>query len=124
MLLKLLLTLLVIAGAVLTLRMRREREAAPSAAVSTRTSNKKFDTPIKIIAAGLAVLMLSGVGAYTYHLWQDSYRVVMVSVIDTRSGNLTQYEVYKGDVEGRQFITTDGRTVTLAEVERLELGAQ
>jgi len=122
MLLKILLTILVIAGAVLTLRMRREREAAPAAPASAQSRSKKFDTPIKIVAAGLAVLMLVGVSAYLYHQWQDSYRVVTVSVIDTRSGNLIQYEAYKGDVEGRQFTTTDGRTVTLAEVERMELG--
>ncbi len=125
MLLKILLTILVIAGAVLTLRMRRGQVEAPVSSVGRKRRNpsqRKLDTPIKIVAAGLAVLMVIGVSAYLYHQWQDSYRVVTIRVIDTRSGTASQYEAYKGDVDGRQFVTTDGRTVALAEVERMELG--
>ncbi len=124
MLLKILLTILVIAGAVLTLRLRRGQVEAPAstAATSGRKVGHKLDTPIKIVAVGLAILMVVGVSAYLYHQWQDSYRVVTIRVIDTRSGTTSQYQAYKGDVDGRQFVTTDGLAVTLAEVERMELG--
>ncbi|WP_199930529.1 hypothetical protein [Sedimenticola thiotaurini] len=79
---------------------------------------------VKFLAAGVVALMLAGAALYLYHQWSDAYQVVTVRVIDTRSDRTTSYQVYKGDIDGRTFVTTDGRTVSLAEVERLEVGAQ
>lgn len=53
---------------------------------------------------------------------QDAWQVVTVRVIDAGSGRETTYRAYKSDVGGRTFTTTDGRTVKLADVERMELG--
>lgn len=53
--------------------------------------------------------------------WQDEHRIFTARVIDTRNGQVTTYSVYRDDVHGRSFQTVDGRTVTLADVERLEL---
>ncbi|WP_428603331.1 hypothetical protein [Sedimenticola sp.] len=130
MFLKLLLTLLVIAGALLTLRMRNQRhlrqypqpgrlinEPAPVAKRAPRRS-------IQLLASGAVVLMLAGAGLYLYHQWSSAYQVVTVRVIDTRSKQSTSYQAYRGDIDGRTFQTTDGRTVTLAEVERLEIGPE
>ncbi|MES9845352.1 MAG: hypothetical protein ABW162_00450 [Candidatus Sedimenticola sp. PURPLELP] len=75
-----------------------------------------------IAATAVIALMIVGAGGYAYFQWQDAYQVINVRVIDTRSGNTVTYRAYKGDVDGRSFTTTEGRTVTLAEVERLELG--
>lgn len=122
MFLKLLLTALVIAGALLTLRMRNQRQYTASAAPLNASPGQR---PIhRILAAGVVLLMLAGAGLYLYHQWSDAYQVVTVRVIDTRSDRATTYRVYKGDIDGRTFVTTDGRTVTLAEVERLEIGAE
>jgi hypothetical protein len=77
---------------------------------------------LKFAAFGLVGLMLVGLGSFLYYQWQDTYQVVTVHVIDTRTGNEATYEAYKGDVEGRTFVTVTGRQVNLAEVERMELG--
>ena len=90
---------------------------APSAEVTGRRRLAR------VLAAGLVLLMLAGAGLYLYHQWRDTYQVVTVRVIDTRSGQATTYQAYKGDIQGRTFVTTDERTVTLAEVERMEIGA-
>jgi len=130
MFLKLLLTALVIAGALLTLRMRRQRNMrqytslAPvlNAPLDKQRQSRRRMT--QFLAAGAVFLMLAGATLYLYHQWSDAYQVVTVRVIDTRSAQATSYQVYKGDIDGRTFITTDGRTVTLAEVERLEIGPE
>ncbi|MCW8908159.1 MAG: antitermination protein NusG [Sedimenticola sp.] len=128
MFLKLLLTALVIAGAILTLRMRRQRATQQSAPELRVLNAPSAETPgrrrlVRFLAAGLVLLMLAGASLYLYHQWRDTYQVVTVRVIDTRSGQSTTYRAYKGDIEGRTFLTTDERTVTLAEVERMEIGA-
>jgi hypothetical protein len=42
-------------------------------------------------------------------------------VINIDSGQSATYRAYRGDVEGRRFETLDGRIVTLADAERMEL---
>ncbi|MET0106931.1 MAG: hypothetical protein ABW072_17595 [Sedimenticola sp.] len=117
---KLLLTALVILGAVLVIRRRAQARPAPVQVVSQPESPRKGI--MMIAATAVVALMIIGAGAYVYFQWQDSNQVVNVRVIDTRSGNTVSYRAYKGDVEGRSFVTTEGRKVSLAEVERLELG--
>ncbi|PLX59804.1 hypothetical protein [Sedimenticola selenatireducens] len=130
MFLKLLLTALVIAGALLTLRMRSQRNmrqytsSAPVLNASLNQQRQSRRRVAQFLAGGAVFLMLTGAGLYLYHQWSDAYQVVTVRVIDTRSAQATSYQAYKGDIDGRTFITTDGRTVTLAEVERLEIGPE
>ncbi len=123
---KLLLTALVIAGAVLAIRLRtRNPGVEPSSRRLPPASGTEsaIKTPLlKFAAFGLVGLMLVGLGSFLYYQWQDTYQVVTVHVIDTRTGNEATYEAYKGDVEGRTFVTVTGRQVNLAEVERMELG--
>lgn len=128
MFLKLLLTALVIAGAILTLRMRAQRsiqQSAPQMRVLNAPSEQASGRRrlARFLAAGVVLLMLAGAALYLYHQWRDTYQVVTVRVIDTRSGQSTTYQAYKGDILGRTFVTTDERTITLAEVERMEIGA-
>ncbi|MES9936037.1 MAG: hypothetical protein ABW153_06305 [Sedimenticola sp.] len=117
---KLLLTALVILGAVLVIRRRAQARPAPVQVAPQSESPRKGI--MMIAATAVVALMIIGAGAYVYFQWQDSNQVINVRVIDTRSGNAVNYKAYKGDVEGRTFVTTEGRKVTLAEVERLELG--
>ncbi len=128
MFLKLLLTALVIAGAILTLRMRKQRPIHQSAPQMRVLNAPSTEVPgrrrlVRFLAAGVVLLMLAGAALYLYHQWRDTYQVVTVRVIDTRSGQSTLHQAYKGDIQGRTFVTTDERTVTLAEVERMEIGA-
>ncbi|WP_260291081.1 antitermination protein NusG [Sedimenticola hydrogenitrophicus] len=129
MFLKLLLTALVIAGALLTLRLRSQRNMrhyrSPARVLNAPADVRQGRRRItQLLAAGTVVLMLVGAGLYLYHQWSDAYQVVTVRVIDTRSARVTTYQAYKGDIDGRTFVTTDDRVVTLAEVERLEIGPE
>jgi hypothetical protein len=40
--------------------------------------------------------------------------------VDASSGRAAEYRAQRGDIEDREFVTTDGRRVVLADTERLE----
>ena len=75
----------------------------------------------RLMPAGLLAAALAAGSLVFWLEWQDEHRLFTVRVIDTRSGEVRTYPVYRDDVEGRRFTTVDGRQVTLADVERMEL---
>jgi hypothetical protein len=124
MLMKILLTAAVILGAILILRRRVHRVAQVQVAAQTGRQPEIAKSRIQYVAAyGLLLVMLVGAGFFIYLEWQDSYQVVGVRVIDSRTGNTVSYRARRGDIDGRTFLTLDGREITLADVERMELGA-
>jgi len=122
MFMKLFVTALVIAGAVIAIRIRKRPPATRAPAADRPADQLSGSALPRMMAYATVFTMLVGSGIYFYFQWQDAYQVVSVRIIDTRSGREVVYQAYKGDVDGRSFQTTDGRIVTLAEVERLELG--
>ncbi|MCF6354103.1 MAG: hypothetical protein L3J26_03210 [Candidatus Polarisedimenticolaceae bacterium] len=119
MLLKILLTVVVILGAALVLRRRVHRLPQATAPAPSPTKTTLLRLP-HYAAYGLVSIMLAGALYFVYLEWEDSYQIVTVRVIDTRSGNAVNYEAYKGDVAARSLLTLDGKMVSLAEVERME----
>jgi hypothetical protein len=130
MLSKILLTLLVVIAAIAVLRFRMRREREQQQLPDLRTIDVTPAPPrsrlFPILAGGLLVLVLVGAGYYLYIQVWDGYREVSVRVINANSGEVVHYRAYKGDVDMEQgvFRTLDGRTVTLAAVERLEMGGE
>jgi len=117
MLTKVLFTILVIVAVVLFVRYR----TAARVPAQGRASEAP---PAWYWRALPAVLLLAALGSAVLVFWLDwreEQRVFTVRVIDTRSGDVRSYLVRRGDVHGRRFTTVDGRTVTLADVERMEL---
>ncbi len=113
---KLLLTILLVIGALLIARQRASaRRPAPT------STTPRAPWYWRLIPAALLLVLLS-VGALVFWLqWQESHRIFTVRVIDTRSGEVRTYPVYRDDVHGRAFRTIDGIDVTLADVERMEV---
>lgn len=75
----------------------------------------------RLMPAGLLVAALAAGSLVFWLEWQHEHRIFTARVIDTRSGEVRTYPVYPDEVEGRRFTTVDGRQVTLADVERMEL---
>jgi len=125
MIMKLLLTALVIAGAVIALRLRK-RTPQRTVIVHDDPNLLSAGKPAlpRIAAYGALGIMLLGCAVFIYFQWQDTWRVVTVRVINADNGKASNYQAYKGDVQVRSFTTTDGRTVNLAEIERMELGVR
>ena len=122
MITKLILTLTVIFIAWLVVKNRQQR-------VETITHQRQPDSApgtgknplFKWGAYGLMVILLLGSGAYLFLQWQDHARVVTVVVVDTQTGRSVSYQARRGDIDERHFITLDGREVSVANSERIEL---
>ncbi len=114
---KLLLTVLVIVGMLSYVRHRtgaRPQQRRPLR-VAAPASYRRLVPAVLLLCA-------LGVGAGMFWLqWREANRVYTVRVIDTRSGEVRRYLVHRKGVQGRTFETIDGRRITLADVERMEL---
>ena len=124
MLMKILLTATVILGAILILRRRAQRVSQVRVVREASIPAVEKSRLPHMVAYTVLLIMLGGAGFFMYLQWQDSYQVINVRVIDSRTGNVVHYQARRGDVEGRSFRALDGREVTLAEVERMELGGE
>ncbi|HID46110.1 MAG TPA: hypothetical protein EYP34_10185 [Chromatiaceae bacterium] len=119
MLTKILFTLAVAAVvfAMVRFRGRPSRSPAPPPV-------KKARSPwVKVLAISVVVMMLAGTAVIIYLNWRDSHQIMQVQVIDSGSGRVSTYRVYRGELQERYFVTLDGRRVQLAETERLEVVA-
>ncbi len=122
MITKLLLTLGVIAVAWLVVRNRQRRMSAMAAEPRlSAPPGKPPSNAWKWLGYALGVIMILGSGLFLYAEWQDRYRVVTVSVINTQTGERTDYQAHRMDVETRSFITLDGVEINVADTERIEL---
>lgn len=127
MLTKILFTLLVIIGAIVYIRWRTsKRELAPVVYPASRPTVRARPRLVFYISLGLLFVMLIATGAYLLQMWLDDARIIRVQVINSNTGAVISYEVRKGDmVAGKStFHTIDGRSITLAAVERLEIGGE
>ncbi len=127
MLTKILFTVLIIIGAIIYVRIRaRNRALAPMAPPLPRPVAPERPRLAYYLALGLLVILLSGAGYYLFQMWFDASRIITVRVINSNTGSVASYQVYKGDVAAGKstFLTIDGKTVTLAAVERLEMGGE
>lgn len=117
---KILLTLVVIAVAVLVLRQRAQ--ARPPLVVIPRREAppRRGGLPVGWLASAVVVLMLAIAGYWLYSNWRDAHEVLYLRVVDAGSGHVVHYRAYRGDIGDREFVTTDGTRVRLAETERLE----
>ncbi|HHI76315.1 MAG TPA: hypothetical protein ENJ94_03985 [Gammaproteobacteria bacterium] len=117
---KILLTLVVIAVAVLVLRQRAQ--ARPPLVVIPRREAppRRGGLPVGWLASAVVLLMLAIAGYWLYSSWRDAHEVLYLRVVDAGSGHVAHYRAYRGDIADREFVTTDGVRVRLAETERLE----
>jgi len=113
-------TVAVIAVVLLFTKSGQQRRPMPQGSDAPASSGRRW---IKLLAVAVISLMLLGSGVFIYLEWQAASEVLVVEVIDTRSGRTTEYRVARSKLEDRAFQTQDGRYVRLAETERMEIGA-
>ena len=121
MITKLLFTLGVIFVGWLVLRNRQQRMSARPPEPRLQAPPRTGVNPWKWAGYLLVVVMILGSGLFLYAEWQDRYRVVTVSVVNTQTGERIDYQAHRMDVEERQFVTLDGLEVSVADTERIEL---
>mgnify|MGYP001806147455 CR=1 FL=1 len=119
---KLLLTLAVLLGAYGVLRARWRANRVESGAVPGLDRPQRSDSSwqtMRLAASLLITIMAVGSALYLANRWFEDQEVVQVQVINANTGRITLYESRRGSVEGREFQTLDGRTIRLADVERM-----
>ena len=128
MLSKFFLTIFVIIVAFLVIKQRHlngnnvgQKRLASRRETEKNSSKNGFEAELKL-GAYVFLTLLVGVGATLYYFdWLDDHTILTVTL---HRDNLTQpisYEVYKYQLEDRSFVTTDGRTITVASSERMEI---
>ena len=117
MLTKILLTLAVIGGALLALQLRNR----PGPQQSTQRKPPLAKKWFKLLSVVVITLMVAAAGVFVYIEWQQANEVLQVEVIDSRTGQIKEYRVLRGNLQERSFQTTDGRFVRLAETDRMEV---
>lgn len=122
MLTKILITLLIIVGAVIFLRHKKSLSpAAPKVitVIETKPANI-IQANIKLIALAVLSLTLLMGTAMLFLNWQDDHRLYEIKVVNPQSGNIDIFEAYKKDLQGRSFTTVTGQRIKVSEWERLE----
>ena len=112
---KILFTLAVIAAVILLVKIRRRPVPQPSQAPDETAQGFRW---LALAAVGL---MIIGSAIFIWQSWRDASEVLVLQVVDTRTGQVTEYQAYRNDVDDRVFRTVDGRRISLAETERLEV---
>ncbi len=67
--------------------------------------------------------MLIGSLAYLVRDWDRDREIIPVQVVNANTGEVTRYEARRGSVDGRRFVTSDGREIRIADIERLVMGS-
>ena len=142
---KILLTLTVIGIAYLVIRQRQVTEAmattkakdkgrastkhspssnSPAAALpenSLAADQPSLSQDLRI-ASYLFLVFMVGIGAALYYYrWQDDHQVITVNLHSADQDTPVSYQVYKFQLRDRTFTTVDGRQVTVASSERMEI---
>ena len=122
MLTKLILTLLVIVGALWFVSSKR---GEPKQRVLVIASKKEQENR-QMLRRGAYVfmaIMVIAAAVMIYMELSDSYATVTVHVVNTQNGTRSSYQARRQDIQGSSFTTLDGRKVYVAGVERIEVEA-
>ncbi len=125
---KILLTVGVIVAVALYLRARDAAEddspAGPSGAGTSGAAARKPAAANHRLTA-IVLLALLGLGGIFFYLrWSEAQRLVTLRVVNSSTGTVIEYQAFANQLDGRTFVTADGRRITLADVERMELLAE
>ena len=68
------------------------------------------------------LLLMVSLGTTLYYFdWQDDHTIVTVNLHRGDNSDIITYEVYKYQLGERSFLTIDGRNITVASNERMEV---
>ncbi len=113
---KIVLTAVIIVLAYLVLRSRGRAATARAQGITA----PPIVSPRLVAYVFLAVAVVSGALIYWLE-WQDARQVITIRVINSSTGEAATYQAHKGKIRGRRFQTLDGREVTIADVDRVEM---
>ncbi len=120
MITKILFTLTVIVGVILFFRTR-SAEAPQHKASATKKEPSENE---KMFRQGAYLFMLfmvlSALAVFIFKIGDD-YATVNVHVINTQTGQKLSYKAEQQEIKSNSFKTLEGRTVYVADIERIEI---
>ena len=128
MLSKVFLTTFVIIVAFFVIRQRHlggnnvcQKKFAIPRETEKNNSKSEFNADLRLGAYIFLTLMV-GLGAVLYYFdWLDDHTILTVNLHRDNLSQPVSYEVYKYQLEDRSFVTSDGRAITVASSERMEI---
>ena len=121
MITKILFTILVIFGVIIFARAKREKEMS---AASSNTKPAEPSEGEKMFRQGaflfLIFMALSALAMFYFELG-ERYATVSVHVVNTQTGERVTYQAEQKDIKSNSFKTLEGRTVYVADIERIEI---
>lgn len=120
MLTKVLFTLAVIVAVALIFRQKTESRTTKNPARDTRSNDSGVQSKTVVYAILGLIVAVSGL-LFVLH-WQAQHQIVNIEITDG-GGETISYQAYKKSIEGRRFVTLDGREVTLGDNDRVEMTA-
>ena len=127
MITKILLTLSVIVGVALFLRMKSSLNGASKAGSRPGNTPAQPAEPSekeKMFRQGAWLFMiLMGLSALVMVVYElgEQYATVNVHVINTQTGERVSYQAEQKNIKSNQFTTLEGRTIYIADIERIEI---
>lgn len=120
MLTKIIVTLVVIVGCLWFASSKRNQELQP---VQRKPSKKDVERKLLLTRSAFAFmfLMVLAAGIIVFFEFQDDYETVTVHVINSETNARISYQAERQDIDGNRFTTIEGRTVFVADVERIEV---
>jgi len=115
---KILFTLLVIIAVAVIFRHKTRARTGVDRQRPPRAAEGGIRSSTVIYAIGALIVVLSAL-LFVLH-WQDQHQIVNIEVTGS-GGNTIAYQAYKKSIEGRKFVTLDGREVTLGDNDRVEM---
>jgi hypothetical protein len=116
-----LITALVALIVIIVARAKRAREEVRSGGQSGADSEEPWyqstTAIVGFIFAGIVIVSTAGV---TWLRYQHANEVVRVEVVEPASGTRAVYQVRRKDLGEREFLTVDGRQVSLGASDRVE----
>ncbi len=116
---KILFTLIIIGGFILYLRMKATDETSPRSQQKTERSegHKMFRQGAYLF---LIFMLISALVVFYFEIG-DRFSSAKVHVINTQTGQRVTYQANQQDIKSSHFKTLDGRTIYVADIERIEI---
>jgi hypothetical protein len=118
-------TLLILGAAILFIKKRPSDET--EAARPPLPRQRRMSENERLFRLGawlfLALMVISAIGIAVFKIG-DRYATVEVRIINTRNGEVRRYRAPRDGIKSDRIVTEDGRTIYLADVERMEVESE
>jgi hypothetical protein len=125
MITKILFTITIIVAVIFYLRMRNPVEGSTPASSRVRSSKPAAPSENeKMFRQGAWLfLIFMGISALVMVVFglNDQYATANVHVVNIQTGQTKTYQAEMKDIKSNQFTTLEGRTIYIADIERMEV---